>query len=68
MKIRDYLFSGMKGCSNHGCVIRDNTNKIGTNGTCKCLSNLSRVQLNILQSRIAQISDCELDLNRKQVK
>lgn len=59
--IRDYLFRDFPSCSNHGCVIKPPVG-MGTNGTCHCMSNLSRVQLTILQSRIQSIANVEIDI------
>ena len=59
MKIRDYLFKGFGGCSNHGCII-EKPRGMGTNGSCQCLLNMSRTQLTILQSRLA---DKDINLN-----
>lgn len=50
--LRSKLFNGFEGCSNHGCVVHGRRGGVGTNGTCHCLSNASRVRLNILQSRL----------------
>ena len=60
MNIREYLFTGMSGCTNHGCVITGPKEGMGTNGSCHCVVNMSRSQLEILQNRIQSIAkvDC----------
>jgi hypothetical protein len=55
--IRDILFSDFIGCTNHDCVITGPKKGMGTNGSCSCLHNMSRSQLNILKSRLSQIAD-----------
>lgn len=32
----------MLGCTNHGCVFRDNQGGLGTNAICQCVTNLIR--------------------------
>ena len=61
MKIRDFLFNGFEGCTNHGCIVRE-VKGMGTNGQCKCLLNLSRSQLLMLQSRLAYIANVEIEV------
>lgn len=51
--LRERLFSGWRGCSNHGCIVTGPKSGMGTNGSCKCIVDASRAQLQILQSRIA---------------
>jgi hypothetical protein len=65
MKVRDALFKGFTGCSNHNCIIRK-PEGMGTNGSCKCLFDLSRSQLHILTSRLGQIADYNLIPNKFQ--
>ena len=60
-KIRDLLFANMEGCSNHNCIITGPKKGMGTNGTCSCMLNFSRTQLQILSSRIRAIADKEID-------
>ncbi len=55
--IRELLFKGMNGCTNHGCVIRGKFNGMGTNGSCSCIVNMNRSQLQMLQARINAIAD-----------
>ena len=57
--VRDFVFRGMDGCSNHGCLIRPPVG-MGTNGICQCLVNASRSRLVIIQNRLAAIADAEL--------
>jgi hypothetical protein len=57
----------MPGCTDHGCIVRDNKG-MHTNGGCKCLVNASRSQLVILQSRIQAVINQEhatADLQRE---
>lgn len=51
MTLREKLLGNLHGCTNHNCVVRK-PKGMGTNGSCHCLQNLSRCQLNILTSRI----------------
>ena len=55
--IRERLFSGINGCSDHGCVVLGKQNGMGTNGGCRCIVNMGRGELQILQSRITAIAD-----------
>ena len=52
MNIREKLFSGWHGCSNHGCIVTGPKKGIGTNGSCHCIIGASRSQLSILQGRL----------------
>lgn len=54
--VRDLLFKGMTGCSDHACLITGPKEGMGTNGGCRCLLNMSRSQLSILSSRLSQIA------------
>ena len=58
--IREKLFKDMQGCTNHGCVIRGKFKGIGTNAMCSCVVNMSRGQLQLLQSRIKVIAEIEV--------
>lgn len=61
MKLREALFKGISsGCTNHGCVVRGNFKGIGSNGLCKCLVDMSRTQLTILQARIKRFGEVEV--------
>jgi len=62
MRLRDYLFRGMEGCSNHSCVITGKKKGMGTNGPCHCIDGLSRSQVAILQSRLAMIGDYNISI------
>jgi len=53
--LRHRLFSGFDGCTDGGCVISDNRKGMHTNGGCNCFLNMSRSQLNIVQSRLQAI-------------
>lgn len=64
--VRQILFHGMLGCSNHGCIIEDPVGA-GTNGPCNCLKKLSRAQLDILKSRLSLIIDSEVAGNMKKI-
>lgn len=64
MIIKDFLFKGFCGCNDHNCIVKDNTGMC-TNGGCRCMTNFSRGQLNILASRIQVISDKEINLQEK---
>lgn len=51
--LRQRLFAGWDGCSNHGCIAVDpKPGMMRTNGICQCVVNASRSQLYMLQSRI----------------
>lgn len=52
--IREVLFGGWSGCSNHGCIVKPDK-EIGTNTLCRCVMNASRGQLNILQGRLDSV-------------
>ena len=56
-EIRDRLFSGWQGCSNHDCIITGPKKGMGTNGSCGCLHNASRTQLSILKARIQSMME-----------
>ena len=53
--LRHRLFSGFDGCTDGGCVISDNRKGMHTNGGCNCFLNMSRSQLNLVQSRLQAI-------------
>lgn len=56
VSLRQRLFNGWQGCSNHGCVVVDpKPGMMGTNGICQCVVNASRSQLYMLQSRIQSL-------------
>ena len=65
MKIRNIIFRGMKGCSNHNCVINPHKS-VGTNGHCNCLIDMNRSQLSIVQEHINQIGDREIEVHTKE--
>lgn len=60
MNVRQALFKGFDGCTDHGCVIAGKREGMGTNGGCRCLRNLNQVQLGILSSRLQVIAEMEL--------
>lgn len=53
--IREILFRGWPGCSNHGCIVRGEQQGMATNGQCKCLVDASRTQLHMLQGRLSAV-------------
>ena len=57
--IGELLFSGMTGCGNHGCVVVEPVGA-APNGPCGCLARMDRVNLHILQGRIAAIKGFRL--------
>ena len=59
MTKREYLFGGREGCSNHNCIIKER-HGAGTNGSCKCLIEMSRGQLMILDSRLRVFLEREI--------
>ena len=50
--IRERLFNGWPGCSDHCCIVTGAKSGIGTNGGCHCMQNASRSQLNLLSQRL----------------
>lgn len=55
MNIRERIFKGFTGCSNHGCVISKNDKGMHTNSICRCLENMTRSQLSILSGRLQAV-------------
>ncbi|NIV38136.1 MAG: hypothetical protein GWN58_54590 [Anaerolineae bacterium] len=53
--LREKLFQGWSGCSNHGCIVTGPKSGIGTNGFCQCISNASRSELQMLQARLKTV-------------
>lgn len=53
--LRQRLFNGWNGCSNHGCVVTGRKKGMGTNGSCHCLTDAPRSRLNILSQRLQAI-------------
>jgi len=54
MDIKNYLFKGFKGCSNRDCIIKDSQG-VCTNGTCSCLKDMKRGELNIVSQRLGSL-------------
>lgn len=50
--LRARLFHGWPGCSNHDCIVTGRKKGMATNGSCPCLHNASRLQLNILKAEL----------------
>lgn len=57
MNNREFLFHGFSGCTDGNCLITGKANGMHTNGGCKCLTNMSRSQLTLLQSRLFAIAE-----------
>lgn len=56
VSLRERLFRGWEGCSNHGCVVVEpRPGMARTNGSCQCVVNASRSQLYMLQGRIQSV-------------
>lgn len=56
VSLRQRLFNGWEGCSNHGCVVVDpKPGMMRTNGSCQCVVNASRSHLYMLQGRIQSV-------------
>lgn len=56
VSLRERLFRGWKGCSNHGCVVVEpRPGMVKTNSTCQCVVNASRSQLYMLQGSIQSV-------------
>lgn len=49
-----WLFRGLDGCGDHGCVIKKPTG-MGTNGGCRCKDHRSKV--NLIFSRLATLPE-----------
>ena len=57
VKVRDALFEGMQGCTNHGCVVNPPApGEMRTNGMCHCLRDMSYSDWRQVEARIKQIS------------
>ena len=65
VKLSEFLFRGFKPCTDGNCCIKK-PEGMHTNGGCKCLQNMSRSQLSILQSRIMAMSDVDVSSYIKQ--
>ena len=62
MKVRDALFKGLRGCTNHGCVIDPpEAGQMGTNGPCHCLRDMSHADWRRVEMRLKQIANYEID-------
>lgn len=59
-RIKDIIFSGMRGCGDHGCVIEKPVG-MGTNGGCRCVYDRS------IQSRVFSRISC-IDAYLKQIE
>jgi len=59
MKVREFLFRGFNGCTDHNCLLKGMQQGVGTNGGCKCILRLTRGQLTILSSRLSTIAENE---------
>ena len=59
-KIKDIIFSGMKGCGDNGCHIEKPVG-MGTNGGCRCCNDRSK------QSRVFSRVSC-IDAYLKQIE
>ena len=57
--IREILFYDFNGCTNHNCIVTKRVG-MGTNGSCSCLSDLSRTQIQIMKGRLSTIIDKEI--------
>jgi hypothetical protein len=64
-KIREMLFRGFEPCSDGYCVIGGKAKGMHTNGGCKCITNLSRAQLQILGSRLQVIGEKEIEIQQR---
>lgn len=62
MKIREFLFRDFKGCTNHDCIITGKRSGAGTNGSCNCITDLTRGQLSLLKARLSIISEEEISI------
>lgn len=50
--IRERLFKGWPGCTDHSCIVTGPKSGMGTNGGCHCMKSASRSQLNLLSQRL----------------
>jgi hypothetical protein len=55
LTVREYLFKGFGGCTDHGCIVKGEQKGMGTNGGCRCLVDLNQTQLIILGSRLRAV-------------
>lgn len=62
MKLSEFLFRGIDPCLDGNCVTKKPTGGMVTNGGCRCMTNLSRGQLNILASRLQSLRDMEVEV------
>lgn len=63
LSMREILFKGWLGCSNHGCIVRGEQHGMATNGQCKCLVDASRTQLQMLHGRLSAVIRAQDDHN-----
>lgn len=61
-KIREIVFGGFEGCTDGFCIIKGRAKGMHTNGGCKCITNLSRPQLQIIGSRLKTIGETEVEI------
>ena len=65
-KIREILFNGFNGCTNHYCIINGNTEGMHTNGTCQCMSKMTRIHMTVIGNRLKAIGEIEIEIKTKE--
>jgi hypothetical protein len=60
--IREIIFKGFNPCSDGNCIVGGKAKGMHTNGGCKCITRLSRAQLQILGSRLQMVGEKKIEI------